>query len=78
MNKTQLKQLTRALELTDEAKGIVEEVLQDARDTLDGKSDKWLESEKGEAAQALVATLEGIFEKLEDADSEIAGLDGMS
>ena len=74
MTKTEQKELATALKHLSNAKGIVESLLQSAQDRIEGKSDKWLESEKGEAAQSQLSALESAFEALENADAELASV----
>ena len=74
MTKAEQKELATALEHLGNAKGIVESLLQSAQDRIEGKSDKWLESEKGEAAQAQLSALESAFEALENADAELSSV----
>jgi len=51
MNNANKKKLNDAYGKLEEAKAVIEQIAQDMRDMIDGKSDKWRESEAGETAE---------------------------
>lgn len=76
LRKKDIKEVEKAVALIEEARAIVERALQGAQDAVEGRTEKWLESEKGEEAQANLEVLERVFESLENAESDLNGMTG--
>lgn len=73
MNKTNVKELGKAIALLEEAAASVHAVLDDEQDTFDGRSEKWQESEAGELAQEVLDALQTQIDAIEEAAGELSG-----
>ena len=65
MKKAQLKVLKQQANHIFDALSTLQEVLEDAREKYDSRSEKWQESEAGEKLQAAIDYLESVTSELE-------------
>lgn len=65
-NKTKIETLSGQI---GDIRGELESILQEEQDAYDSKSEKWQESDNGEAASQAISELEDVISRLEDAES---------
>lgn len=73
-NKQERADLNKAAKMLEEAKGILDQVWEDAEARVSERSDKWKESEKGEEAQGQLSSLEDLGSTIEEAAQSISDL----
>jgi vacuolar-type H+-ATPase subunit I/STV1 len=56
-------------EAAQEVRGLIEDIHREADEEFDGKSEKWQESDKGEAAREWIDSVEALVGEIEDADA---------
>jgi chromosome condensin MukBEF complex kleisin-like MukF subunit len=72
MNAAQRKQIERVEALLSEARCILEELRDDLQAAFDEKSERWQESERGEAAQEEIDNLENACASVEEIEGSLA------
>ena len=76
MKKETKKKLEKVIKLITEAASLLEEAHDEEQDAWDSHSETWQESDKGEAAQEDIYTMDSIQTDLEDAIENLDELRG--
>ncbi len=69
IKKNDLAVIDKFKDYPEEAVGALTEIQERYQEYYDGKSERWQESDKGEALQSWLSTLESVISGLEDARS---------
>ena len=74
MKKTNMRALANIKDRLTDLRSLIETIAQDEQDAFDAKSEKWQESDKGQAAQDAVETLNNIATELNDAEDALGDI----
>ena len=74
MNRIRRREITGAIKLVEEARGILETVMEEEQEAYDNMPEGLQESEQGEQLEENVALLEGVVDQLETAADEAGEL----
>jgi len=74
MNRNRRREITRAVKLVEEARGILEAVTEEEQEAYDNMPEGLQESEQGEQLEENVTLLEGVVDQLETAADEAGEL----